>query len=245
MNEKTTAAILACLCLVLPRLGLTAERKSDLRITYTPPSISVEAQGVRLLEVLRNISLKVGFDLADYGVPDRNLTVSIQEAAVEDVLRQLLRGESYGVVHREKDGSVSKLLLLSSPDYEHQMYENQERAIEVNRTKEGLTIFPAAPSYQPARLEQPQNNRDENAPRVSEILQLHAISGRGELNTSLPSLTPNDPQSSRNLSPSLPPTQTASDGLAAATRLAQQNLKALADGLATATYSLRSSSGLK
>src|SRR5262245_59087877 len=103
MNKKTAAAILACLCMVLPRSGLTEERKNDLRITYAPPSISVEAQGVRLLEVLRNISLKVGFDLEDYGVPDRNLTVSIQEATVEDVLRQLLRGENYGVVYRERE----------------------------------------------------------------------------------------------------------------------------------------------
>ena len=68
-------------------------------------------------EVLRDISSKVGFELTDYGIPDRDLTVSIEEATVEEVLRQLLRGENYGVVYREKDGGISKVMLLSPPVY--------------------------------------------------------------------------------------------------------------------------------
>ena len=115
VGKKTAAAILVFLWMVLPRWGLAAERKSDLRVTYSPPRISVEARGVKLREVLRDISSKVGFELTDYGIPDRDLTVSIEEATVEEVLRQLLRGENYGVVYREKDRGYQQGHALEFP----------------------------------------------------------------------------------------------------------------------------------
>src|SRR5262245_11270910 len=255
MNIKTAAAILAFLCMLMPRSGLTAERKSDLRITYTPPSISVEAQNVRLLEVLRIISLKVGFDLEDYGVPDKSLTVSIQEATVEDVLRQLLGGENYCVIYRERERAISKVLLLASPVYAHEAKENQQARIEVGRAQEGLTIFPAAPSYQPARSAQKRETREDSEPRVEDILRMHAISDLTRSDTFQQNRASSSAQSSGN-SPSgfpsagassMPPSPVGdmNSSLAMTTRFAQQNLKALADGLASATYSLRNSSGLK
>jgi hypothetical protein len=245
IGKKTAAAILVFLWMVLPCSGSAAERKSDLRITYSPPRISVEARGVSLLEVLRDVSATVGFDLADNGVPDRDLTVSIQEATVEEVLRQLLRGENYGVVYREKDGGISKVLLLSSSVYAQAapMSDNQQKRTETNR-QEGLTVFSAAPSYQPARPEQKRESRTESEPRVEDILRVHAISGLAGPDTFLQSLTPNVPQPSGNSTPAFPSTGAASSNtpslgdmnasLAMTTHLAQQNLK----GLATATHSL-------
>jgi hypothetical protein len=252
IGKKTAAAILVFLCMVLPRCGLTAERKTDLRVTYSPPRVSIEAHGVKLREVLRDISLKVGFDLTDYGIPERDVTLSIQEAtAVEEVLRQLLRGENYGVVYREKDRTISKVLLLSSPAYVQAapMSDNQQTRAEASRSQEGLTIVSAAPSYQPARPEQKQKNRVESDPRVEDILRLHAISGLAASDTTPQNLTPNAPQPLRNSTPAFLPTEASSsstpslsgdmnDSLAMTTRLAQQNLKALATGLVTATHSL-------
>ena len=147
VGKKTAVTILVFLWMVLPRWGLAAERKSDLRVTYSPPRISVEARGVKLREVLRDISSKVGFDLTDHGIPDKDLTVSIEEATVEEVLRQLLRGENYGVVYREKDRTISKVLLLSSPAYAQAapMSESQQTRAEASRSQEGLTVFSAAP----------------------------------------------------------------------------------------------------
>ena len=255
MNKKTAAAILICLCMVLPRSGSTAERKSNLRITYSPPSISVEAQNVKLLEVLRDISLKVGFDLEGYGVPDRTLTVSIQDTTVEDVLRQLLRGENYGVVYRERERAISKVLLLGSPAYAHEIRENQQARIEVSRAQEGLTIFPAAPSYQPAKSERKQEARGDSEPRVEDILRLHAMPGVTGSGTFPQHSTPNAPHPlggstsgvplSGGPSPATRSLDNMNDSLAATTVLAQQNLQGLVDGLATATHSLRNSSGLK
>ena len=248
IGKKTAAAILVFLWMVLPGAGSAAERKSNLRITYSPPRISVEAQGVKLREVLRNISLKVGFDLTDYGIPDKDPTVSIQEVTVEEILRQLLRGENYGVVYREKDGVISKVLLLSPPVYAQAapMPENQQIRTEASRGSEGLTVFSAAPSYQPARPERKRENRAENETKVEDILRVHAISRLAGSGTFPQSSTPNAPQPLRNSTSAATrtasfPTQSGgimNDSLAATTRLTQQNLKALADGLATATHSL-------
>ena len=251
IGKKTAAAILVFLWMVLPGLGSAAERKTDLRITYSSPRISVEARGISLLQVLRDISIKVGFDLTDYGIPDRDLTVSIQEVTVEEILRQLLRGENYGIVYREKEGAISKVLLLSSPDYAQAapISENQQTRTEAIRGREGLTVFSATPAdHQPARPEQKRENRAESEPRVEDILRVHAISGLAAPDTFLQRLTPNVPQPLGNSTPAFPPTGAASsntpslgdmnDSLAMTTRLAQQNLKALADGLATATHSL-------
>jgi hypothetical protein len=250
IGKKTAAAILVFLWMVLPGSGSAAERKSDLRITYSSPHISVEARGISLLQLLRDISIKVGFDLTDYGIPDRDLTVSIQEATVEEVLRQLLRNENYGVVHREKDGAISKVMLLSPPVYAQAapVSENQQTPAAAIRGQEGLTVFSASPSYQPTRPEQKRENRAEKETKVENILRVHAVSGLAGPDTLLQSLTPNVPQPSGNSTLAFPPTGVASsttpslgdmnDSLAMTTRLAQQNLKALATGLVTATHSL-------
>src|SRR5262245_12042001 len=103
IGKKTAAVTLVYLCIVLAYSASAAERKSDLRVTYRPPHISVEARGAKLRDVLRDVSQKVGFELTDYGIPDRDVTVSIEETTLEELLRQLLRGENYGVVYREKD----------------------------------------------------------------------------------------------------------------------------------------------
>ena len=58
---------------------------------------------------------------------------------MEEVLRQLLRGENYGVVYREKDGAISNVLLLSSPVYAQAapVSENQQARTEASRGSEG------------------------------------------------------------------------------------------------------------
>ena len=246
MSKKTAAAILVFLCTVLPGSASAAERKSDLRVFYSPPHISIDARGVKLREVLRDVSVKVGFDLADYGIPDRDLTISIQEVTVEDLLRQLLRGENYGVVYREKDSTISKVLLLSSPVYaQAPVSENQQIRTESDHRQEGLTVVSAAPPYQPARPERKRETRAESEPRVEDILRVHAMPGATGSGTFPQSLTPNAPQPPRNSTPGFSPTGAASESLAMTTRLAQQNLKALAEGLATATHSLLNSTDKK
>jgi hypothetical protein len=252
MNRWQTSVfvLLSLWGLASPRFGASAERKTDLHITYNSPHISVEARGISLLQLLRDISIKVGFDLTDYGLPDRDLTVSIEEATVEETLRQLLRAENYGVVYREKDGSISKIMLLSPPVYAQaaSISENQQTPTEAIRGQQGLTVFSSAPSYQPTRPEQKRENKAENETNVEDILRVHAISGLAGSDTFLQNLTPNVPQPLGNTasgslsagaaSSNTPPLGDMNHSLAMTTRLAQQNLKALVDGLGTATHSL-------
>jgi len=253
MNRWQKAVLLVSLLggLASPRSGAPAERKNDLRINYSPPRISVEARDVRLLQVLRDISIKVGFDLANYGIPDRELTVSIQEATVEEVLHQLLRGENYGVVYRERDGGISKVLLLSSSVYARAppMAEYHQLRTEPVRSQEGLTVFSSPRSVdQPTRPEQKRENRAESETKVEDILRVHAISGLAGSDTFRQSLTPNVPQPLLNSTSGFPSTGAASlttpslgdtnHRLAMTTRVAQQNLKNLVEGLETATHSL-------
>jgi hypothetical protein len=249
VDKKIAAAIFVFLWIVLPGSGSTAERKSNLRVTYSPPRISIEAQGVKLREVLREVSLKVGFELTDYGIPDRDLTVSINETTVEALLRQLLWGENYGVVYQEKDRAISKVLLLSSPAYAQvaPVSDNQPARTEAFHIQEGLTVFSAAPSYQAARPEQTRKTKVESEPGVEDILRAHAMPGVAESNNTPQHLTPNVAQPVGRSASVFSPTGAAStprslsdmnDSLATTTHLAQQNLKALVDGLGTATQSL-------
>jgi hypothetical protein len=71
--------------------------------------------------------------------------------------------------------------------------------------------------------------------RVGDILGAQAMPGGTGSNTFPQNLAPNVSQPSGRATPA------ASDSLATTTRVAQQNLKALVDGLASATHSLRSS----
>jgi hypothetical protein len=248
VGKRTVAEILAFLWIVSSGSGSAAERKSDLRITHRSPHISVEARGIRLLQVLRDISIKVGFDLADYGVPDTDLTLSIQETTVEEVLRQLLRGKNYSLVYREKDGPISKLLLLSSPVYTQEMSEYQQTRTEATPGRQGLTVFSAARARdQLTRAEAKRKDGAENETNVEDILRVHALSGLAGSDAFPQGLTRNVPQPLDSVSGSLsagaasfstPSPADMNRGLAMTTRLAQQNLKALADGLATATHSL-------
>lgn len=68
MNRSAKAVLLALFLfrLGLPQCGAAAERQNDLRITYSPPRLSLEARGVSLLRALREIGEKVGFELAGY-----------------------------------------------------------------------------------------------------------------------------------------------------------------------------------
>src|SRR5262245_60568494 len=93
MKYKSIRNVLAgaafILWLALSSYAQTAERKTDLKVIYHASRLSVEARGVSFQRVLEEIGAKVGFAVVDYGSSDRTLTVSIQEASVEEVLGHL------------------------------------------------------------------------------------------------------------------------------------------------------------
>ena len=135
--------------------GAAAEKKTDLSVVYNAPRLSVEAKGVSLQRVLGEIGKKLGFVVVDYGASDRVITFSIQDASIQEVLEQLLRGENYAVIYGEQRKEIAKVLLLKSSmqastgSGNFQQTDNrQERIVQ---SQAGLTYH--APVSQPSRLE--------------------------------------------------------------------------------------------
>lgn len=227
--------------------GGAAERKTELSVVYNAPRLSVEAKGVSLQRVLGEIGKKLGFVVVDYGASDRVITFSIQDASIEGVLEQLLRGENYAVIYGEQRKEIAKVLLLTSSmqastgSGNFQQTDNRQEGIVQSQT--GLTQY--TPVSQPSRFGE-QRRADKAEVRVEDIMKAHALSGlidpmgslSGTANVGQPFGSPAGSSfSSGAMSPSAS-RQDIQESLAVTTRLAQQNLKALVDGLATASNSL-------
>jgi hypothetical protein len=225
--------------------GAAAEKKTDLSVVYNAPRLSVEAKGVSLQRVLGEIGKKLGFVVVDYGASDRVITFSIQDASIQEVLEQLLRGENYAVIYGEQRKEIAKVLLLTSSMQANtgsgnfQQTDNRQEMIV--QSPAGLTHD--TPVSQPSRFME-QRRADKAEVRVEDIMKAHALSGltdpmgnlSGTANFAQPFGNPaGSPFSSGAPSASR---QDIQESLAVTTRLAQQNLKALVDGLATASNSL-------
>lgn len=230
--------------------GAAAERKTELSVIYDAPRLSVEAKGVSLQRVLGEIGKKLGFVVVDYGASDRVITFSLQDASTEEVLEQLLRGENYAVIYGGQRKEIAKVLLLTSSmqastgsGNSQQTDNRQERIVQ---SQAGLTYH--SPVSQPSLFGE-QRRADKAEVRVEDIMKAHALSGlidpMGGLsetaNVAQPFGSPAGNSFSTGAMSTSPPPQDIHETLAITTRLAQQNLKALVDGLATASSSLSQS----
>ena len=246
-RKSLIALTVACLlefAMALP--GKSAERKTDLTVTFKATRLSVEARGVSLRRVLEEIGKKLGFAVVDYGGSDRLLTFSMQEASAEEALGELLRGENYAFVYGGKQRSIEKIILLSSstnvqsPSMTQQWTENRSKSIV--QSQAGLTYSPPLPSTV-AEIKPP--GKADTEVKVEDIMRTHALSGLIDPMGN-PSGISNPAQPFSNQDGNSRPwagstgmaRQDIHETLAATTRLAQQNLKALVDGLATASNSL-------
>jgi hypothetical protein len=226
--------------------GTAAERKTELTVTYDAPRLSVEARGVSLQRVLGEIGKKLGFTIVDYGGSDRLVTFSIQDASAEEVLGQLLRGENYAVIYDGPRKEIAKLVLLTSAAQASGTSSNprsqNEREERIVQSQAGLTYhssFPPASSFERQRVD-----KADTEVKVEDIMRVHALSGlidpMGTLSRTANAQSFGSPAGNAftgaTSAPS--PRQDVHETLAMTTRLAQQNLKALVDGLATASNSL-------
>lgn len=231
--------------------GSAAERKADLKVLYSAPRLTVEANGVSLQQVLGQIGEKLGFVVVDYGGADRLITFSLQDASAEEVLGQLLRGENYALIYDGQRKQIAKVLLLtsatqaSSGSGPSQYIDKREEKTAQRQT--GLTYYsPVSSSLSPFG-EQKRSDKAETEVKIENIMRAHALPGMigrvgGSLSEAANLAQPFGSPAPNSFSPgpvstSLPP-QDINESLAVTTRLAQQNLKALVDGLTTASNSL-------
>jgi hypothetical protein len=249
-----------------PITAVESERR--LHVVYHPPRLSVETQGVSLQEVLRAIGARVGFVVVNIGGSRLTPTVSIQDATLEEVLRHLLRTESYAVVYRAQgresaDTVIDKLFLLGPstsaeviPDADGQRHKEQQHEATLWRYRGSLPSpdsFPADPSttlLSKARRETRDQviNEATTAGGVGELLETHALASLGELSADIPSEASSAPVSQRSIDAAQAPGEDLAnidEILAVTTRLAQRNLRVLLDGLTTATQSLLDAQGIR
>jgi hypothetical protein len=224
--------------------GPAAERKTELSVIYDAPRLSVEARGVSLQRVLGEIGQKLGFVVVDYRGSDRLITFSLQDASAAEVLEQLLRGENYAVVYEGQRKEIAKVLLLTSAMQASTESRNPQYT-DMRQERIGLTYH--SPVSQPSLVvEQKRADKAEPEVRVEDIMRAHALSGMidpmgslsGTANVAQPFGSPAGSSFSTGAMSTNPPRQDIHESLAVTTRLAQQNLKALVDGLATASNSL-------
>src|SRR5262249_43389017 len=104
--------------------------------------------------------------------------------------------------------------------------------------------YQSSVSSPPLLGEQKQSDKAEAAVKVANIMRAHALSGlvdpslSGNANVAQPSGNLSANSFSAPPMSTTPPQQNINESLAVTTRLAQENLKALVDGLATASNSL-------
>lgn len=88
-----------------------------LSVNYEASKLSVEARGVSVTEILQAIGAKVGFAVVLAGAPRGMVTISLKDATLDTVLRQLLRPENYVLLYGEDRGGtvgtrIEKIVLL-------------------------------------------------------------------------------------------------------------------------------------
>lgn len=261
--KRTVLAVLALLGTACP-VAAADGGSSRLDVDYRPPRLSVEASGLTLAQILSAIGSKVGFTVVDTGAPSGPVTVSIHDASVEDVLRQLLRGTNHSVLYLEGTGPgstpIDKVVLLGAPGVA------QPTTTAPDRQQSTAALEPArdaAPVTSNRSLVEPQTVDSGSTvaavpftPQWNPLLSWDP--GPGAESAGDPATASNSvgdllrvhAQSAVPVAPTLPnaqrpaaPAGNLETSLAETTRRAQQDLAALVKGLAAATRALQDSVG--
>jgi hypothetical protein len=247
--------------IILPFLYLVGTVRADesgLRVDYDPPQLSVEAREVSLGAVLKAIGAKVGFSVVETAPSSKVVTLSIRNASLDDVLRQLLRAKNHTVIYRvvgppsAESGPIDRIVLFgdsvtataaatppggSSRDPRQAQDHGDAGAKTVPLAQ--LTSPQSWPESTPFLNPAPVDTSDPAAPPISvgEMLQAHAMAAaQGGRLAGTGANLPATPQPASSTPPA-----NLDAALAETTRRAQQALGTLIDGLATATRSLQQS----
>jgi hypothetical protein len=252
MKHSTVRHRSAAACFVLSCLTLVGAAHAGgpatpgPRVEYDPPRLSVEAQEASPGAVLRAIGATVGFSVVEMAPSSRAVTVSMRNATLEEVLRQVLREENHAVLYRAGAGGmpgvaagIDTIVLLGEPRRGTSTPENAQLAPGQPRSAASASPPPPAawldtrPRMPRGLALAPPSPGDSAEPSVTvgDLLKAHAIAvvpgaSPGRVDTAAPA-----PSASIS-----PPDLGAA--LAQATRRAQQAVRALTDGLAAATRSL-------
>jgi hypothetical protein len=212
-------------------LALAAHHAAaELQVEYQESRLSVVASDVSLSEVLRAIGAKVGFTVADAGGSPQPVTVSMQDASVDDALRQLLRAQNHTILYRESAAAevVDRIVLLGVPSQGGSPVVASAPPPANTAPRPPGVVPGGAPAAPPAAGDGTAADADQ--PSVGNMLRSHAVTGAP------PEIAP-QPAEEPVASPAAP--GTLQESLAIATRRAQEGLSSLVEGLERATQSLQ------
>ena len=258
LGARRAVSLAGIILVFLYLVGTVRADEAGLRVDYDPPQLSVEAREVSLGAVLRAIGAKVGFSVVEPVPSSRVLTLSIRNASLGDVLRQLLRAKNHTMIYRvgglpsAESGTIDRIVLFGDsvtataaatlpggPSRDPRQAQDHGDA-GARTVPLALPTSPQSwPESTPFLHPAPVDTGDPAAPPISvgEMLRAHAVAAvqGGQLaGNGANSPAPPSPASST-------PPANLDQALAETTRRAQQALGALIDGLATATRSLQQS----
>ena len=230
-------AVLLGVVLLASHPAPMATAEPRMSVVYNAPLVSIEASGMTVAEVLREVGRKVGFSIAAAGSSDARLSFSIHDASLPEALQQLLRSENHVLLYRDGTPTIDTVMLLGARVAGASVHLNQSdqplRHLE-NQDQGGMN----APAGIVPTSATPISGSPE-ALSVTDQLLRHAGSG-----VAASPMTPASGGGPVASSAAISTDAGAADPgstLAITTRVAQQNLKKLVEALSAATSSMLSS----
>ncbi len=246
---KTRRALAVAVLALSPWAPALQNAIAAVRVDYDPPALSVDATDADLIEVLNAIGAKVGFTVSQSRALSTPVSISVEKAPVEDVLRRLLRSENHTILYRQGSDAaveVDRIVLLGPPGEGGPAPESAiaraPAVLPVQGVERGPTPGALAPpiavgdaprtptpttgSPAPAIDSSAPAAGSEEAVTVGDMLRSHALAGVP------PQASPEAAEA-----PRLP--ASLEETLAITTRRAQQGLTSLVEGLEKATQALQ------
>jgi len=250
--SRVFRAVLLVVVLTTSHPATMASAEPRISVVYNAPLVSIEASGVTVAEVLREVGRKVGFSIVEAWSSDARLSFSIHDVSLLEALQQLLRSENHVLLYRDGTQTVDTVMVLGArvagasthlnqSDQPLRHSENQDQGrmnppAEIAPTSAD-PVSGAASSAQ-GEYRRPTEKSPEVVNNVTDLLLRHAGSGLAASPTTLASGGGPVASSAENSTGAeADPAVT----LAITTRVAQQNLAKLVQALSAATASMLSS----
>jgi hypothetical protein len=220
-----------------------ASAEPRMRVVYHAPLISIDASGVTVAEVLREVGRTVGFSVVDARSSDARLSVSIHEVSLPAALQQFLRSENHVLLYREGTQAIDAVMLLGARVARAPGQIQDQGGLNPPPEIAPTSATPVSGAPPPTPVDLAEYRRwAEASPEVvnaTDLLLRHAGSGVAASSTT-PASGSGPVAASSTISTDAAAADPSST-LATTTRLAQQNLMKLVQGLSAATSSMRSS----
>src|SRR5262249_46031107 len=107
-------AVLLSVALVAGHSATMTSAEPRIRVVYHAPLISIDASGVTVAEILREVGRTVGFAVVDAGASHARDSFSIHEASLPVALQQLLRSENHVLLYRDGTQTLATVMVLGA-----------------------------------------------------------------------------------------------------------------------------------